>query len=93
MSKIKIKEKTGTNFDLNTNSLTEKYYTILIIFKICICQLIAKILLKQRSLNQMRHYLTGHIQIIFLSEKLKYLITFKIKIFQFYDYNETKQWE
>ena len=29
-------------------------------FKICISQLIAKILLKQRSLNQIAHFLTGH---------------------------------
>ena len=29
----------------------------------CISQLIAKIELKQRNLNQIRHRLTGHIQI------------------------------
>ena len=32
-------------------------------FKILISQLIAKFLLKQRSLNEIRHYLTGHNQI------------------------------
>ena len=31
-------------------------------FKIRICKLIAKILLKQRSLNQIRNCLTGHDQ-------------------------------
>ena len=31
--------------------------------KFRICQLIAKILLKQRGLNQIRHCLTGHNQI------------------------------
>ena len=39
------------------------YWQIKIIFKIGIFQLIAKILLKHRSLNQVRHCLTGHIQI------------------------------
>ena len=55
--------KSGTNFDLTTNSLIEEYETILIKFKICISQLITKILLKQRSLNQIRHCLRGHFQV------------------------------
>ena len=55
-------KKTGTNLDLTSDSLIEKYWTISIKFKIRISQLIAKILLKQRSLNQIRHCLTGHIQ-------------------------------
>ena len=46
MPKIKTK-KTGTSFGLETDSLIEKYETILIKFKISISQLIAKILLKQ----------------------------------------------
>ena len=39
-------KKTGRNFDLTTDSLIEKYQTILIKSKIRISQLIAKILLK-----------------------------------------------
>ena len=53
-------KKNSTNFDLTTDSSTEKYYTILIKCKIRISQLIAKILLKQRRLKQIRHCLTGH---------------------------------
>ena len=56
-------KRTKTNFDQTTDSLIEKYYTISIRFKIRISQLIAKILLKQQSLIQIRHCLTGHIQI------------------------------
>ena len=41
-----------TNFNLATNSKIEKYQTILIKSKIRIAQLIAKIVLKQQSLNQ-----------------------------------------
>ena len=58
--KKKRKKKNGTNFDLTTDSLIEKYQTISIKFKIPISQLIAKNLLKQRCLNEIRHYLTGH---------------------------------
>ena len=42
------------------NRLIEKYETISIKVKIHISQLIAKTLLKQRSLNQIRHCLAGH---------------------------------
>ena len=62
LKNTKKTKKTGTNFDLTTDSSIEKYYTILIKFKIRISQLIAKIL-KQRSLNQITHCLTGHNQI------------------------------
>ena len=48
--------KTGTKFEPTTDSLIEKYETILIKLKICISQFIAKILLKQRSLNQFRRF-------------------------------------
>ena len=58
-----MQRKTGSNFDLTTNSLIEKYYTISIKFKIGIFQRIAKIDLKQRSLKQIRHCLIEHIQI------------------------------
>ena len=60
MPKKTNKTTNRTNFDLTTNS--KEYETILIKFKICISQLITKILLKQRSLNQIRHYLRGHFQ-------------------------------
>ena len=56
-------KKARTNFDLTTDPLIEKYQTISIKFKIHISQLIAKILLKQRCLNQIKQYLTGQIQI------------------------------
>ena len=55
--------KNRTNFDLTTDSLIDKYQAILMKFKIGISQLFANILHKQRSLNQIRHYLTGHVQI------------------------------
>ena len=44
-------DNTRTNFDLTTDSLTEKYETISIKFQICISQFSAKFLLKQQSLN------------------------------------------
>ena len=44
--------------------------------EICIYQLIAKILLKQRDLNQIRHYLTEHIQI------RHHFVIKKIEVFQ-----------
>ena len=50
MSKKTSKTKrAGINFDLTTDFLMEKYYTISIKFKIHYSQLIAKLLLKQRS--------------------------------------------
>ena len=51
------------NFDVTTGSLIEKYLTISINFQIRISQVIAKIELKQRRLNRIRHCLKGHIQI------------------------------
>ena len=72
-------KRTKTNFDQTTDSLIEKYYTISIRFKIRISQLIAKILLKQQSLIQIRHCLTGHIQIwhnFLLSKNIKVLSKF-----------------
>ena len=56
-------KNTRTNLDQKTDHLIEKYLTISIKFKICISQIIAKIELKQRSLNQIRHCLIGHSQI------------------------------
>ena len=50
-------EKIGTNFDLTTDSIIEKKNKT-IKFKIHISKLTVKIELKQRSLNQIRHYLT-----------------------------------
>ena len=52
----KTNKKTGTNFDLTTDNLIEKYHIISVIFEIRISQ---QILHKQRSLNQSRHCLTG----------------------------------
>ena len=49
------------NYDLTTGPLIEKNQTISKKFKIRISQLIAKIPLKQRSINQIRHCLTGYI--------------------------------
>ena len=57
------KKKNETNFDLTADSLIEKYQTISLNFKICISQLVAKLLLKQRTLNQIRQCLIGHIEI------------------------------
>ena len=59
---MQLRQKNRTNFDVTTDHLIEKYQTISIKFRICISQLFDKILLKQRSLNQIRHCLTGHIQ-------------------------------
>ena len=58
-----IRQKTGTNSDLTTDPLIEKYQTISIKFRIRISQLIAKIELKQQSLHQIRRCFTGNIQI------------------------------
>ena len=63
MQKMQIRQKTGTNFDLTTDPLIEKYQTISIKFRIRISQLLAKIELKQQSLHQNRHCFTGNIQI------------------------------
>ena len=58
MPKNRNKTKNSkTNFDLTANSSMEN---VSIMFKFRISQLIAKILLKQQSLNQIRHCLTGH---------------------------------
>ena len=61
-SKTKTNE-TRTNFDQTTDSLIENHQTIYITFKTHISELIAKIGLKERSLNQVRHCLTVHLQI------------------------------
>ena len=55
--------KPGTNFDLTTDYSIEKYLPVSIKFKIHIFELIAKILLKQQSLNQIRHCFGRYIQI------------------------------
>ena len=47
----KKEKKVGTNFDLTTDSVIEKYQAILTKFKIRISQIIAKILPKQQSLK------------------------------------------
>ena len=60
---INKRKKTETNFDLTTDSLIEKYSSISIKFKIRISQLIVKIELKKRSLNQTRHCLGEYNQI------------------------------
>ena len=59
-------------------------------FKIRISQLIYKIAHKPRSLNQIKHYLTEHIQIwhhFFIKKYQSISMTFKIKVFQFYKVN------
>ena len=72
-------KKPASNFESATDSSIEKYQTILIKFKIRISRLIAKILLKQRNLNQIRHRLAGYIS-----------MTFRIQIFHFYNCSEPK---
>ena len=63
MSKIANKTKTKWTV-LNWQQIPKlKNITILIKFKIRISQLIAIILFKQQSLNQIRHCLKGHNQI------------------------------
>ena len=57
------KKKVGTNFDFTTGYLIKKYFTISINFKIRISQVIAKIEMKQRSLNRIGQCLKGQIQI------------------------------
>ena len=59
-TKCKQDKKAGTSFDLTTNSDIEKNETILMKSRIRISQLNVKILLRQRSLNQIRHYFTEH---------------------------------
>ena len=58
-------------------------------------QVIAKFLLKQQSLNQMRHWLTAHNQILhfFIKKYESISMTFKIGISQFYEQYEPKQWK
>ena len=64
MSKhINKTKKKGTNFDLTTDSLIEKYLTILIKLKNCFSQPIVKILLIKQSGSPIRHCLTGNDQI------------------------------
>ena len=69
--------KFSLKFDLTTGSSNEKQ-SILIKFKICVSQLIAKIL-KQWRLNQIRHCLTAYIQsnVTFFYKKLKYFNDFQ----------------
>ena len=55
-------KKNRTNFDLTTDYSIEKYLTVSIKFKIPIFKLIAKILLKQQILNQIRHCFGRYIQ-------------------------------
>ena len=45
----------GTIFDLTTDFLIKKYWTISIKLKTFISQIIARILLKQQNLNQIKH--------------------------------------
>ena len=50
--------------------------------------MIAKILLKERSLNQIKHCLTGHNQIwhhFFIKKYYSILMTFNIEISPFYE--------
>ena len=73
-------KKTRTNFDLTTDYSIEKYLTVSIKFKIPIFKLIAKILLKQQILNQIRHCFGRYIQMwhyIFYQKLLKYFNYFQ----------------
>ena len=63
------KNTNKTNFDLASDSLIEKCKTMLVKLKIRTFQLIAKILLKQQSLNLIRQSLTGHVQTDILEMK------------------------
>ena len=63
-------KKPGKNNNLKSDSLIEKQNISL---------LSSKSFLKQRSLNQIRHYLTGHAQIrhhFFIKKELKYFNDF-----------------
>ena len=63
MSKNTNKTKKFTaNFNL-TDSLIEKHKAISVKLKIRISQLIGKILLKQRSIDQIRHCLTRNLEV------------------------------
>ena len=62
-----VKKKLKKKNDLITDSLIEKDQTISMKFKIHIYQRIAKILLKQESLKQIRHSLTGHFKLDIIS--------------------------
>ena len=70
-----------TNFQLTTDSLTEKYYAISIKIKIRIYQLLTKIELKQQNLNQIRQF------------DRAYSVTFKTEISQFHKESESEQWK
>ena len=63
------KNTNKTNFDLASDFLIEKCKTMLVKLKIRTFQLIAKILLKQQSLNLIRQSLTGHVQTDILEMK------------------------
>ena len=63
-------KNTGTTFGLATDFLIEKYQAISMKFKIRISQLITTVLLKQRSLNQIRHNFTHIIPASVLTESL-----------------------
>ena len=76
--KKKKKDKFWSDDRLLTNSIK---------FKICISQVIAEILLKQPSLNQIRHCLARHIEFwhLFLSKNISISVTAKIQVSEFYD--------
>ena len=63
MLKNTVRQKTMKNFDMATVSLIQRYQTISIRLKIRISRLVSKTELKQRSLGQIKHLQTGHIQI------------------------------
>ena len=67
-----------TNFDLTTNSLIEKLYTISMKVKYCIYQLIAKFIFKQQTLNQIRQFGRAYSNLTsFYQKKLKYFNDFQ----------------
>ena len=76
-----IRQKTGTNSDLTTDPLIEKYQTISIKFRIRISQLVAKIELKQQNLIKPNQTRTS----FFIKNYRSISMTFEIKISQFYD--------
>ena len=63
-------KNTGTIFGLATDFVIEKYQAISMKFKIRISQLITTVLLKQQSLNQLRHSFTHIILASVLTDSL-----------------------
>ena len=95
LKKVK-KEKLGEIWSDN-RFLTLKILSYLNKFKIHISQLTAKILLKQRCLNKSDTVWWGvfksYINLFLIKKYWSISMMFKIKISQFYDQSQHKQWK